>query len=269
MLQFSANLSFLFNELSFAERFAAAANSGFRGVEFLGIELQDTELQDDESSKNKVSVATLEHVLGDLGLELVLFNSAIGNWDRGDRGIAAVKGRESDAISEVERAIQWARRLNCSRIHVMSGLVNLGANIPTLRSNLRRLAPIAQENRVRLLLEPINQIDMPGYLLSSLDETLELIEEVDSQFIQLQFDIYHRQMSASDAERVLDRYLPHAGHVQIANPPDRGEPNSGDIDYEAIFSKIDISSYTGWIGCEYRPRTTTQAGLKWLRRYAE
>ncbi len=250
MLQFSANLTFLFNEVGFIDRFMAASRAGFCGVEFL--------------DARHIAPAQLRDAVELNNLQVVLFNTAIGDWEQGDRGIAALAGREAEAVDELSRALEIANLLNCKQLHVMSGLTTLGASLDVLRDNLQKMAPMAAEQDVSLLLEPINGIDMPEYLIQRTEQVTDLLSELELPNVRLQFDIYHRQMMDHDALEVLEKFVPDAAHLQIANTPGRHEPDKGVLDYSEVFRRLQLIGYQGWIGCEYKPSNNTMSSLRWL-----
>ena len=252
MPRFAANLSFLFTEVAFLDRFEAAARAGFKAVEFLFPYAYDP--------------AEIRARLDATGLELALFNLPPGHWDKGERGYAAISGREDEFAHSVHVALQYAETLACRRLHVMSGLRQHGARFDTLVPNLRLAADWAAEDGVNLLVEPINTRDMPGYLLNVTDDARWLIGEVGRPNVRLQLDLYHRQMEEGGVADAIAEFAPLVGHYQIASPPDRGEPDAGEIDYAAAFRQIDATGYDGFVGCEYRPRAGTLAGLGWAER---
>ena len=272
MPRFAANLSLMYNEHAFLDRFAAAASDGFAGVEFL------------------FPYAWEPKVLADLlhanGLQQVLFNAPPAGlapaamasaWEQGQRGTACLPGREAEFQAGVEVALQYAAALSCPRIHVMAGLAPSDADRQQLRAtyvaNLRWAAPRAAALGINLLIEPINTRDMPGYFLNLQQDAHDIVGEVNSAAVQVQMDLYHCQIMEGDLASRLRRYLPtgHVGHIQIAGVPERHEPDSGEVHYPYLFDEIDRLGYTGWIGCEYRPRAgtaegATRQGLGWLRR---
>lgn len=249
MLRFSANLDFLFTELTVRERFEAAAMSGFHGVEFL--------------FPNEVPADELAGLARDNGLEVVLFNIWPGDWEAGWRGLAGVPGKEDEFAHCLTEALGYARVLGCRRLHAMAGLESQGANFSTLTGNLRFAAAEAAADGVIITTEPINRRDMPGYLVHRTAEAREIIEAVGSPNVRLQLDLYHRHMEEGDVASAISEFADITEHYQIAGPPDRGEPNAGDLDYRELFGLIDATGYGGWVGCEYRPRAGTAAGLNW------
>lgn len=257
MPRLSANLSFLFTEHAFLDRFAAAAAAGFRGVEFL--------FPYDHAPE------TLARALGDAGLEAVLFNLAPGDWQAGERGLAALPGREADFAQALAQAADYAAALGCRRLHIMAGIVPAGVDptpyrtvyLRNLERAARRLAPLG----VRVLIEPINPRDMPGYLLTRQGDAIALLDELGASNAALQMDLYHCQIVEGDLTTRIRRHVDRVGHFQIAGVPDRQEPDHGELDIHHLLREIDSSGYDGWVGCEYRPRGNTLAGLGWARPY--
>lgn len=252
MPKFAANLTWLFTELPLLDRFAAAANAGFTAVELL--------------TPYEHSAAELRARLDAAGLTMVLINAPAGDATRGERGLASLPGREANFDASIEWAIATAQALGTRQIHVMAGLLQHGGRRQTYVANLRRAATRAAQDGLTLLIEPINRRDVPGYFLATLEDARSVIHEVAAANLGLQFDIYHRQMTAGDVVAALIEFAPLTQHMQLANPPDRGEPDRGELDYRTLFEVIDGLGYTGHIGCEYKPRTTTAAGLVWAER---
>ncbi len=254
MPKFAANLSMLFNELPFMDRFAAARTAGFDAVEFLF-----------PYEWPKEQLAT---VLRDNGLRLVLHNMPPGNWEAGERGIAILPGREAEFQANVVRALEYASALGSPNLHCMSGILPAGLDPAvarcTLLTNLRHAAAAAHAAGVRLLIEPINYYDIPGYFLNTTAQAAALIDEVGSDNLYIQYDIYHAQRMQGELANTMARYLPRIAHMQLADTPGRHEPGSGEINYAWLFRHIDAIGYQGWIGCEYRPATGTVEGLGWL-----
>ena len=250
MPRFAANLSLMFNEVDFLTRFNAAAAVGFKGAEF--------------QFPYDYPVAEIAARRAESGLTVALFNAPPGHYAQGERGIAGIPGREAEFEAGIVSALAYCAALDCRRLHVMAGLIQHGANRLTLVSNLRRAASRAAAAGVELLIEPINNRDIPGYLINRTAEAMAIIGQVGDPQVKLQFDLYHRQIMEGDLVAALREYLPYAAHVQIAQPPDRGEPDRGEIDYRFIFQMLDALDYAGWVGCEYRPRGDTVTGLVWL-----
>ena len=254
MLKLAANLSMLFTEHPFLDRFEAAATAGFRAVEYLfPYDYPATELK-----------ARLER----FNLHQALFNAPPGNWETGERGIACLPGREPEFIDGIERALDYAAELGNDRIHVMAGVVPGDLAFERARAcyidNIKRAAQRARQDGILLLIEPINNLDMPGYFVNRQEDAVDLIEEIDEPNLRLQFDCYHCQIMQGNVVDTFQRLLPHIGHVQIAGVPGRHEPDVGELHYPYIFERIEASGYDGYIGCEYRPRMTTTDGLGWL-----
>ena len=250
MARFAANVSFLFTELPFLDRFAAAAAHGFDAVEFM--------------FPYEWPAADLRALLDDNGQKLVLFNAAQGDWAAGERGIAALAGREVEFEAAIATALDYAGVLGNRLIHVMAGLDSGGANAATFIANLQKGADMAAERGVTLIIEPINTRDMPGYFLSRTGAALDIIAACGRPNVGLQFDLYHRHMMEGDVSAGLREVKDVVRHMQIASPPDRGEPGEGELDFKTLLAEIDASGYDGFIGLEYKPRSSTVAGLSWL-----
>lgn len=256
MPKFAANLSFLFADAPFPERFRRAAEAGFLGVEYL--------------FPYDYPAAAIAGWLREYELEQVLFNLPPGDWASGDRGLACLPGRHAEFAESVERARDYAMVLDCERVHCMAGLRPEGVDETTLEANFianvryaaDRLATIG----VSVMIEPINsRIDMHGYWLDDLDKALRLLAAIDRSNVRLQFDVYHAQIMAGDIARRLEDNFGRIGHVQIADNPGRHEPGTGEIHYPFLFGLLDRLGYQGWVGCEYKPLAGTEAGLAWLR----
>lgn len=254
MLKFAANLSMMFTEVTMLERFAAAKASGFTGVEFLF----PYEFQPDE----------LAGRLHDNGLIQALFNLPPGDWSAGERGIAALPGRENEFRDSVEVALSYAEALGCKTLHVMAGVTPEGTThaqmFDTLVENLMLAADSFAQAGITAVLEPLNSQDVPGYFLSRAADAALVIESVKRDNVRLQFDFYHAQIMGGDLARTYESHADLVGHIQIAGVPDRHEPDIGEINYPYIFNLINRLGYKDWIGCEYKPRTTTASGLSWL-----
>lgn len=254
MKRFAANLSMMFTELPFMERFAAAAAAGFSGIEFLF----PYECKPDDLA------AALERY----NLTQALFNLPPGDWEAGERGLAALPGRETEFRDSVDRALEYATKLNCARVHAMAGLATDGVSREDMKAtyidNLRFAAKRLADHDVQLLVEPINTRDMPGYFLNHQRDAHALVQAIGEPNLFVQMDFYHTQIMDGDVWMTYQRYRDKIGHIQIAGVPDRHEPDSGELDYSWLLDKVDGDGYSGWIGCEYRPSTTTTAGLGWL-----
>jgi hydroxypyruvate isomerase len=251
MLRFCANLNFLFTELPFLDRFEGAAKAGFKAVEI--------------GNPYEAPAADVASRLKAHGLAAALFNTSAGNAAAGERGRSALAGRERDFEADLAQALSYAQAGGCKLIHVMAGLVHQGARRETFVANLKKAARTAATAGVNLVIEPINRRDIPGYFLNKLSEARAIIYEVGEPNLGLQFDLYHRQVEDGDVAVALKEYAALTRHYQIANPPDRGEPDAGDLNYAWLLKEIDASGYTGYVGCEYRPRRGTVEGLGWTK----
>lgn len=255
MPKFAANLSMMFNEHSFLQRFAAAAQAGFTAVEYLFPY---------EYSAEDIAAQLHEH-----RLQNVLFNLPPGDWAAGERGISSIPGREAEFRDGVAKAIAYAKVLGTPRLHVMAGLLPQGANRlrhrQTYIENIGHACAEAARHGITILLEPINTRDMPGYFLNTQAEAHAIREEIGAANLKVQMDFYHVQISEGDIATKLRRYLPHIGHIQIAGVPERHEPDVGEVNYAWLFKLLDEIGYDGWVGCEYRPEKGTVAGLGWMK----
>ncbi|WP_336797474.1 HPr family phosphocarrier protein [Erwinia aphidicola] len=257
MPKFAANLSTLFNEVPFMERFDAAAQAGFRGVEFL--------------FPYEYDAAQLKQALSRNQLELVLFNTAPGNTAAGEWGVSAIPGREEDARRDIDNALEYALALDCRQVHIMAAVVPEGADrqayCRTFIDNVRYAADKFAPHGVRILLEALNPQTKPGYLYSSQYQVLEMVKRIDRPGVYSQLDLFHAQRVDGNLSHLITAYTGQYQHVQIASAPDRHEPDEGEINYPWLFDLLDSSGYQGWIGCEYFPRTTTLEGLGWFSAY--
>ncbi|WP_374327372.1 hydroxypyruvate isomerase [Azonexus sp.] len=257
MPKFAANLSFLFADVPFPERFARAAAAGFAGVEYL--------------FPYGWPAAEIAGWLRDAGLQQVLFNLPPGDWDAGERGIACLPGREHEFAAGVDTALAYAQALGCQQVHCMAGLRPAGVDeaelTATYVANLRHAAERFASIGATVLIEPINsRIDMPGYWLDDIHRALALLDAIDRPNVRLQLDLYHVQIIQGDLARCIEANFARIGHIQIADNPGRHEPGSGEINYPFLFALLDRLAYAGWVGCEYKPLTTTEAGLGWMPR---
>lgn len=256
MPKFAANLTMLFTELPFVERFQAAAEAGFQGVEYL--------------FPYDFPADTLAAELKKHGLTQVLHNLPAGDWAGGERGIAVLPERIEEFRAGVDRAIAYATALGCTQVNCLAGIVPAGACQNTARrtfvDNLRYAAGKLRAAGIRLLIEPINTVDIPGFFLSRTAQALEIIAEVGSDNLFVQYDIYHAQRMEGELANTIAQNLPRIAHIQLADNPGRNEPGSGEINYPWLFRHIDQLGYTGWIGCEYKPAAGTRAGLGWIER---
>ncbi|MEO1543942.1 MAG: TIM barrel protein [Pseudomonadota bacterium] len=249
MHNFAANLTMMFNEVQLAARFEQAAKAGFCGVEML--------------FPYELPAAAVRNTLHEHALTLALFNIEPGNWDVGDRGLAAQKGREDQFEKAVTTALAYADTVGCIRLHAMAGLAAT-ADDETFIGNLSLAARMAEPHGIEILIEPINTYDMPGYHLSQTNHAQSIIEAVGAPNVGLQLDLYHRHRMGADVLAEVVEYADITRHIQIAGPPKRGEPDKGEWNLAEILEAIDRSQYRGWIGCEYRPLGGTQDGLGWL-----
>jgi hydroxypyruvate isomerase len=252
MPRFAANLSMMFTELPFLDRFEAAAKAGFKGVEFL--------------FPYEFPAGEIAARLSANGLTQVLFNLPPGDWSKGERGLTALAGREAEFEAGAKQALAYAEALGCKRLHAMAGLVHQGAARGIYIKNLKKVAKMTAPAGVEILIEPINTRDIPGFFLSRSSEARAVIFEVGEPNLGLQFDLYHRQVMEGDVATAIKEYAPLARHYQLANPPDRGEPDEGELNYSYLFRLIDETGFKGWIGCEYKPRKGTLEGLRWGQR---
>jgi 2-dehydrotetronate isomerase len=273
MPKFAANLSMMYPELPFLDRFEAAAKDGFKAVEYL--------------FPYAYAPGELAARLKTNGLQQVLFNLPPGGvdaasidaaWNAGTRGIACIPGRESELLSGAALALRYAEALDCPRLHMMAGLVPAGKNKSDVRAsyinNARAAGKLVAKNGLDLLLEPINTRDIPRFFLNRQDEAHALIAEIGQPNVKVQMDLYHCQIVEGDVAMKIRQYLPtgHVGHFQIAGVPERQEPDVGEMNYPYLFDLIDSLGYDGWIGCEYKPRlggqpSGTSNGLGWLQPY--
>ena len=255
MPRFAANLTMLFNELPFLDRFEAAAKAGFKAVEFL--------------FPYPYAVADLKDRLTTNGLTLVLHNLPAGNWDGGERGIACLPDRVSEFRDGVARAIEYGTALGVPQINCLAGKAPAGVSDATLRDtfvgNLRYAAAELKKVGIKLLMEPINTYDIPGFYLNRTAQALAFIDEVGSDNLFVQYDIYHAQRMEGELIATMQKHLARIAHIQLADNPGRNEPGTGEIHYANVFKALDRIGYSGWIGCEYKPATTTEAGLGWLK----
>ena len=261
MARFAANLSTMYTEFPFLERFAAASRDGFKAVEYL--------FPYDYPARD------LADLLNENGLSQVLFNAPPGDWLAGDRGLACLPDRESEFRDGIRLALEYAHCLSCARVHVMAGVVLPGLDFAAARatyiSNLAWATEQAEPAGKEILIEPINLRDMPGYVLNRQDDAHAIATEIGRPNLKVQLDLYHCQIVEGDVAMKLKRYLKDpehckVGHIQIAGVPDRHEPDSGELNYDYLLDLIDALGFDGWIGCEYRPRAGTSEGLGWLRR---
>lgn len=257
MPKFAANLTMLYHDVDFLDRFEAAAASGFKGVEYL--------------FPYDFTAAEITERLQRFGLTQVLHNLPAGDWGGGDRGIACDPNRIGEFHDGVGRAIEYATALGCEQLNCLAGIAPPRANASqtrdTLLANLQFAASALKQSGIRLLAEPVNTRDIPGFFLNTTSQAIELFDEIGSDNLYLQYDIYHMQIMEGDLARTIETNLPRIAHIQLADNPGRHEPGSGEINYPFLFEHIDKLGYSGWIGCEYVPAKFTADGLGWARSY--
>ncbi|WP_454684328.1 hydroxypyruvate isomerase [Ancylobacter moscoviensis] len=255
MPRFAANLTMLFNEVPFLDRFEKAAAAGFTGVEYL--------------FPYDFPVEELVARLKANGLSQVLHNLPAGNWGGGERGIAILPDRVEEFRAGVDKAITYATALGCPQVNILAGIVPAGVDRAVLHKtfveNLKYAAPRIKDAGLKLLIEPINTRDIPGFFLNYTKQAKDIIEEVGSDNLFIQYDIYHMQIMEGDLARTIEANLPLIAHIQLADNPGRNEPGTGEINYEFLFRYLDSIGYAGWVGCEYKPKGDTEAGLGWLK----
>jgi hydroxypyruvate isomerase len=258
MPRFAANLTMLFTEVPFLDRFERAAKFGFEAVEFL--------------FPYAFEADAIKQRLTDNGLTLVLHNLPAGNWEAGERGIACHPDRIDEFRAGVGRAIAYAQALEVKQLNCLAGKAPAGVSEAVLRStlieNLRYAARALHAAGLRLLIEPINTFDIPGFYLNRTGQAAAILDEVGADHAFIQYDVYHAQRMEGELAATVQKYLPRIGHIQLADNPGRNEPGTGEINFPFLFSHLDRIGYTGWIGCEYKPLTSTEAGLGWRQRMA-
>ena len=257
MPRFCANIGFLFPEIPFLDRFAAAAEAGFAGVEF--------------ASPYEFTAAELRSRLAAAGVSLVLINSPAGDRSKGERGFACLPGKTGIFRDGIDLALDYAASLDCKLLHVMAGVppadVAYDTALALYAVNLAWAAERAQKAGVMLTIEPLNPRDAPGYLLRTQEQGGAVVAAIGRDRIGLQFDLYHCQTAQGDVTTRLEKLLPAVEHMQLADVPGRHEPGTGEIGWEYVFRRIDELGYAGWLGCEYAPIGDTVAGLAWRQRY--
>ncbi len=257
MPKFAANLSMLFTELPFLDRFAAAARAGFKGVEYLfPYAFAKDEIADRLSANH---------------LTQVLFNLPAGDWDKGERGIACHPDRVAEFRDGIGKAIDYAKVLGNKQVNCLAGIAPKGGDPDKLRQtlveNLRFATNELKKAGILLIAEPINTYDIPGFYLCRSSQALAIFDEAGSDNLKLQYDVYHMQRMEGELAKTIETILLSIAHIQIADNPGRNEPGTGEINYPFLFAHFDRIGYAGWIGCEYKPRTTTEAGLGWMKPY--
>ncbi|RXJ72397.1 hydroxypyruvate isomerase [Veronia nyctiphanis] len=255
MPKLAANLSMLFTELPFMERFGAAAKAGFKGVEYLFPYAYDAHEIKQELDKH--------------GLEQVLFNLPAGDWEAGERGIGANPERVNEFRAGLEMAISYAKVLGCNKVNCLAGIppekfTDEEAEA-TFVANLKYAAKALKDEGINLVAEGINTRDIPGFFLNNTPQGLSILDKVGSDNLKIQYDIYHMQIMEGDIAPTLSAHLGSIGHIQLADNPGRHEPGTGELNYHFLFKHIDEIGYDGWVSCEYKPKTTTEEGLTWLK----
>ena len=258
MPQFAANLTMLFTEHEFLDRFEAAAKAGFKAVEFL--------------FPYAYPVAELQQRLKALNLQLVLHNLPAGNWDAGDRGVACDPARVEEFRAGVARGIEYGTALGVPHLNCLAGKAPAGVDAQTLRNtfvaNLRYAAAAFKKAGLNLLIEPINRFDIPGFYLNTTAQAISILDEVGADNAYVQYDIYHAQRMEGELANTMSAQLARIGHIQLADNPGRNEPGTGEINYAFLFRHLDRIGYKGWIGCEYKPAARTEDGLGWIQALA-
>ena len=257
MVKLNANLSMLFSEFEFLDRFEQASLAGFKGVEYL--------------FPYDFSVAEISDRLQAHQLKQVLFNLPAGDWAAGDRGIACHPERIAEFRAGVDKAIEYALGLNCTQCNALAGIVPQNCSAAearlTLIENLRYAAPRMEAAGIKLLIEAINTRDIPGFFVNQSAQAISIIEEVGSDNLFFQYDIYHMQVMEGDLAKTIEKYIDRIPHMQLADNPGRHEPGSGEINYPFIFQHLEKLGYEGWVGCEYIPAGKTVDGLGWIKGY--
>lgn len=256
MPRLAANLSMMFNEVPFLDRFAAAAKAGFTGVEYL--------------FPYDFAAADIKARLADNGLTQVLFNMPPGDWAAGERGLASLPGRQAEFRDGVARALEYAAALDGKLMHAMAGIpkdTNPVTAAAVYAANLAWAAEKAHAQGVKIVIEPINHRDMPGFHLNTMAQGAAVVDAIGRDRLGLQFDVYHCQVTEGDITKRMETLLPVIAHMQIADVPARNEPGTGEIGWDFVLRRMDELGYTGWVGCEYRPAGDTVAGLAWRARF--
>jgi len=257
MPRLAANLSMMFGEHDFLDRFAAAARCGFKGVEFL--------------FPYDWPAEEVKRRLDDAKLSLALFNLPPGDWAKGERGLAALPGREAEFAQALDKAIHYARVLGCPTLHVMAGILPADGDRADYEAryvgHLKKASAAFEKAGITGVVEPLNSRDVPGYLFATTTAGVALLDRAGAPNLALQFDLYHAQIMEGDLAIRFERLFDRVGHVQIAGNPARNEPDIGEVHYPFLFDLMDRLGYAGWVGCEYRPKGKTEAGLGWAAPY--
>ena len=257
MLQFTANLTMLFNEVGFLERFALAAKAGFKGAEF----------KDPFSHKKEDVVAAVK----DSGLKPVLFNMPSGNWAGGERGLGCLPGREKELREGVATTIDYAQALGCKLINLLGGIPPKGSDRNEIRKlfvdNLRYAAGELKKHDMRLVIEPVNTYNSPGVFLTRTDQAVEIIKDVGADNLGIEYDVYQAQLMEGDLTNTIRKTMPLIWHMQVADVPSRAEPGTGEINYDHVLGVIEAAGYKGWIGCDYEPSKSTLSSFGWMKNW--
>mgnify|MGYP001281107682 CR=1 FL=1 len=249
MIKFAANISTMFTELEFLDRIGAAAKAGFKAVEC--------------QWPYSVSIDNLKQRLQDAEVSLILLNTPAGNWDDGDRGLAAIPGRVSEFQDGVYKASKFAQALDCKMVHVLAGISDR-SNSEIYTDNISWAANILKLHGMTVLIEPINNLDMVGYHLNYVRQATETLASLKADNVALQYDVYHSYRMKEDPAQILESHFGDIAHIQVSDCPGRHEPGTGEINYSCLFTQIDKLGYKGWVGCEYSPIGDTVEGLKWM-----
>ncbi|MGO1297248.1 MAG: 2-oxo-tetronate isomerase [Vibrio sp.] len=257
MTQFVANLTMLFTEVPFLQRFERAYHAGFTAVEYLFPYAYDA--------------TQLAEQLDKYGFTQALFNMPPGDWEAGERGLAALPERQVEFQDSVHTALHYALTLHCKKVHAMAGLLDptfsYQEHVDTFIRNMRFAADIFAEHNIDLMIEPLNSRDVPGYFVTRQYDAIELIQRIDRPNVKLQLDLYHAQIMEGDLSMLIGNVAEHIGHIQIASVPERHEPCDGELNYSHLFKVLEQAGYASWIGCEYNPKRSTEDGLHWLQPY--
>ena len=257
MIKFSANISFLFTEFSFLDRFKVASENGFTAVEYL--------------FPYKWDPLLLKNILDKEKLRQVLFNISPGSETKGEKGLASLVGREEEFKIQIKEAIHYAKILECTQIHIMAGIPEKDSSPikihKTFLNNLSYAADQCGKNNIYSLIEPINNIDIPGYYLNYTNDAAKIINELNHPFLRMQLDLYHTQIMSGNLSHFIKKYIHLINHIQIASPPNRYEPDKGEINYDFIFKLLKQLNYSGYIGCEYKPSKNSIDSLNWIKKY--
>ena len=252
MVRFSANLGFLWTDLSLPEAIHAAAEAGFSAVEC--------------HWPYNTAASSVQKALEKTNLPMLGLNTRRGNLDNGDNGVAAIVGREKEAYSYIDESISYAAQISCPNVHVMAGVTGKDENSDlTFQDNLRYACEQAEAHDITILIEPLNQYDAPGYHLSTLEDALDVLAKVNRKNLKIMFDCYHLQIMQGDLTRRLQQNINHIGHIQIAGVPERSEPDEGELHYPNLLKSFEQLGWNGFIGAEYKPRQSTNSGLGWMK----